>query len=327
MAAPVSLNAMDPNAYGDLKRLARGEQSPEALRAAAKQFEAMFLQMVLKAMRDASPQDGMFDSEQTRQFQQMHDQQLAMDLSQGESGVGLADAIFRQLGGEALEKAAAAGATTVGPDGRTYFDLSNVPRRAAISAAAAPAAEKFAAAATELAEKVSAATREVGSPSQDSSVPERIRGFVGKVWEHAKEAGETLGVPPQFVVAQAALESGWGRAELRKADGTQSHNLFNIKAGRNWNGPVVELPVTEYANGRAYTEKARFRAYGSYGEAFRDYANLLSNSSRYADVLGQTDASAFAGGLQRAGYATDPMYADKLVRIIGGSSLRAAIDS
>jgi flagellar protein FlgJ len=127
------------------------------------------------------------------------------------------------------------------------------------------------------------------------------------------------------MVAQAALETGWGRAELRRADGTPSHNLFNIKAGSDWKGAVVEVPVKEYANGRAYTENARFRAYGSYEEAFRDYANLLRNSPRYAEVLGQQDGAGFARSLQQAGYATDPMYADKLARIISGSTLRSAL--
>jgi flagellar protein FlgJ len=127
------------------------------------------------------------------------------------------------------------------------------------------------------------------------------------------------------MVAQAALETGWGRAELRRADGSPSYNLFNLKAGSGWKGPVVEVPVTEYANGRPYTETARFRAYGSYVEAFADYAGLLRESPRYAEVLGKTDGAAFARSLQQAGYATDPMYADKLTRIIGGATLRNAL--
>lgn len=129
------------------------------------------------------------------------------------------------------------------------------------------------------------------------------------------------------MVAQAALETGWGEKQLRHADGSPSHNLFNIKAGSSWDGRTVNVGTTEYANGRTYAEQSRFRAYGSYAESFADYARLLSNSPRYAAVLGQRDAGGFARGLQQAGYATDPMYADKLARIIGGSTLRNALAS
>lgn len=330
MAAGVSVNTLDPRSLNELQRLAREDNSPESLRAAARQFEALFMQMMLKAMRDASPQNGPFDSEQTRMFQQMHDQQLAMDLAQGGGGMGLADALFRQLGGERAKRDMAA--PTAGPDGRMYFDLASVPRRAAISAARREEAENVAAGAaangTAGAERPAAGERAAATAAAPApgSISERVAGFVGQVWNHAVEAGKTLGVPPAFIVAQAALETGWGRAELRHGDGRPSHNLFNIKAGRNWNGPVVELPVTEYANGRAYTETARFRSYPSYAEAFRDYSRLLSENSRYSEVLGQRDAQGFASALQRGGYATDPSYADKIVRIVGGERLREAIN-
>lgn len=325
----VSVNALDPRSLNELQRLAGKDNSPESLRAAARQFEALFMQMMFKAMRDATPQDGLFDNDQTRMFQQMHDQQLSMDLAQKGRGMGLADALFRQLGGERAERDMAA--PTQGPDGRMYFDLSGVPRRAAISAARRDEAEKLAAAAADLqaggSEKPGRSAEAVSAPNAaPGSISERVSGFVGKVWNHAVEAGKALGVPPAFVVAQAALETGWGRAELRHGDGRSSHNLFNIKAGSSWKGPVVELPVTEYANGRAYTETARFRSYPSYAEAFGDYTRLLSENSRYADVLGQSDVRGFAGALQRGGYATDPQYADKIARIVGGDRLREAVN-
>ena len=335
MVAVNQLNVMDPNSLSELRRVAREGNSREALKMASQQFEAMFLQMVLKAMRDATPQDGLFDNDQTRMFQEMHDQQLASDLARRGGGTGLADAIFRQLGGDRLD----------GPQGETgngHFEVASIPRRPAAFAARQDGAASFADAA-EVSGAASARKR-VGTPSaampasagerrgageatgeaSSFSVPERVQSFVDRIWSHARKAGETIGVPPQFIVAQAALETGWGRAELRKSDGSPSYNVFNIKAGANWKGDVVELPVTEYANGRPYTEKARFRAYGSYAEAFQDYANLLRNSSRYAQVLGQREASDFARSLQNAGYATDPAYADKLTRVIGGPTLRAA---
>lgn len=317
MAAATSLNTLDPRSFGDLKRLAGEGNSPEALRAAAQQFEAVFMQMVFKAMRDATPQDGLFDSEHTRLFQSMHDQQISSDIAQRGKGLGLADAIFRQLGGEALEAKAAH--TITGPDGRQYFDLSNVQRRPAIPAAGLRVPEKAAETSAELAAPQPEA---VAQPA--ANVPGHVSGFVHKLRGDAERAGRELGVPAHFLVAQAALETGWGRAELRRADGSTSHNLFNIKAGSSWKGDVVELPVTEYANGRAYTENARFRAYGSYEEAFRDYVALLRDNPRYADALGQQQPAEFAKGLVRGGYATDPQYADKLVRIIGGDTLGTA---
>lgn len=380
------INALDPASLNALKRLARDGNSQEGLRQAAQQLEGVFMQMVLKAMREATPFDGLFDSDQTRMLQGMHDQQMAMEMAQGR-GVGLADLIFRQLGGKAEPNAT----PQAGLDAAPVFDLASVPRRPAIPAFRQPGAENAAvetaaaaalggALAAPLATTASAASpmapvaslvlspaapRAAASPSvalpsiesrpaQDgvgtpaasgaaaaaasaragsapatqrpaSDAPAHVRSFVERVWPHAQQASGKLGIPAQFLVAQSALETGWGRGELRLADGTPSHNLFNIKAGRNWQGPVVELPVTEYANGRAYTEAARFRAYGSYEEAFEDYVRLLQNSPRYADVLDQQDAAGFARSLQSAGFATDPEYANKVARIIGGESLQAAI--
>lgn len=349
MVAAAQINAIDPNALADLKRLSRDNNSPEALRATAKQFEALFLQMVLKSMRAAVPSNGMFDSDQTRMFQALQDQQTAMNMAQGR-GIGLADVIYRQLGGDTRTGAQHSDGGAEGTDG---VDLSRVTRRAAIPAAALPATANSAAEADELGEFAARIGAAIGLPQTEPGVarrggrvadplidaaaavgdtngtsrpiPEGARDFVNRVWAHAGEASRSTGIPAHFMVGQAALESGWGRGELRRADGSPSYNLFNIKAGANWKGAVVEVPVTEYANGRPHTETARFRAYGSYSEAFRDYADLLRSSPRYAEVLGQTDAAGFARSLQQAGYATDPMYADKLTRIIGGATLRTAL--
>jgi flagellar protein FlgJ len=156
-------------------------------------------------------------------------------------------------------------------------------------------------------------------------LPSEPRDFVDRVWPHAQAAAAATGVPARFLVAHSALESGWGRREISRADGSPSFNVFGIKAGRNWSGATVEVDTTEFVNGMAQPERATFRAYSSYAEAFRDYAELLSSKPRYAGVLGQQDAVQFARSLQEAGYATDPMYADKLARIIAGSTLRQAL--
>ncbi|MBI1905608.1 MAG: flagellar assembly peptidoglycan hydrolase FlgJ [Rhodocyclales bacterium] len=327
VAAATQFNALDPNALADLKRLARSDaNSPEALRAAAKQFEALFLQMVLKSMRDAVPSSGLMDSDETRMFQSLQDQQMTMNLAQGR-GVGLAEVLYRQLGGTADGEPAPGAAD---PLGTAWPHAFPVPPRAAFSAARAAQGENSAAVGTiaslhERARSWAAEKQQEVTAALEARVPEGAREFVNRVWEHALAASDSTRVPAHFMVAQAALETGWGKAELRHPDGTPSYNLFNIKAGAGWNGPVVERSVTEYANGQTYTENARFRSYGSYAEAFRDYARLLSDNPRYAAVLGQRDAAGFARGLQNAGYATDPMYADKLTRIIGGNTLRAAL--
>ena len=361
MNAGFQLNAFDPNSLGDLKRLARSEgQQDVALRAAAKQFEALFLQMVMKSMRDATPASSLMDSEQTKMYQSLLDQQMALNMSQSR-GAGLSEVIYRQLGGKdapaaAVDGLASAGATGkagVGGAGNSGFDLANVVRRPAIPAVRAREVEASAVAAlaglpdaarvpgmgagvgtgsfsaASIYEKAALEARlnEVVRSARDASgaVSQPARDFVAEVWPHAVEASRKTGIPPQFMVAQAALETGWGQKQLRNPDGSPSHNLFNIKAGSAWKGDTVAREVTEYANGQAYTEQSRFRAYGSYAESFRDYASLMTRSPRYADVLGQTDPAAFARSLQDAGYATDPMYADKLTRIIGGNTLRNAL--
>lgn len=139
---------------------------------------------------------------------------------------------------------------------------------------------------------------------------QRLSGF-------AEAASAATGIPAKFMLAQAALETGWGRRDIRHADGSTSHNLFGVKAGKGWHGPVAEVMTTEYVDGIAQRRVEKFRAYGSYAEAFADYARLLTQSPRYRHVLTSgTDAAGFAQGLQRAGYATDQLYADKLRRVI-----------
>lgn len=142
-------------------------------------------------------------------------------------------------------------------------------------------------------------------------------GFVQQHTEAARRAEAETGIPAAFMISQSALETGWGRKEIKHADGSPSFNLFGIKAGPNWKGPVAEITTTEYINGRATKVTAKFRAYASYAESFADYARLMKNSPRYAQVIAQADsAKGFAQGLQRAGYATDPAYAEKLGRVI-----------
>jgi len=305
------INALDPNTLGGLRRLSK-ENSPEATKEAARQFEALFVQQMLKSMRDATPKGGMFDSDETRMYQSLLDQQMAMQLSTRAGGIGLARVIERQLN--------AGKAEVTLPDGPVPLDAAI---RRGFDAAVSPAGTASGAAKSAAAAASAAATAVPQLPNMPAGAGPRA--FVEKVWPQAVEASRATGIPARFLVAQAALETGWGKFELKNADGTPSHNLFNIKAGKRWGGDTVSTATTEYANGAATRENARFRAYGSYADSFRDYANLIRNNPRYAAVVGQSDATAFARGLQAAGYATDPQYADKLARIINGNTLRVAL--
>lgn len=326
------INTLDPNSLAALKRIAKTD-SAEGLRVAAKQFEALFLQMVLKSMREATPSDGLLDNDQTKLYQSLLDQQLAQNLA-GRSGTGLADALVRQLGrnqgiGGADASDPAAGQGHV-------FTLDSLIRRAAIPAAPlAGETENLAETDTLGAflashglalRQAAARAGQVGQGGQEAAAGSGEPGdFVDRLWPHAQAASRSTGIPAHFILAQAALETGWGKGELRRADGSPSYNVFNIKAGASWRGDTVQTDTTEYAGGKASSERARFRAYGSYAEAFADYARLLAGSPRYSQVLGSQDAAGFARGLQDAGYATDPMYASKLTRIIVGNTLRSAL--
>lgn len=297
----------------DLKK-----DNPAAIKAAAQQFEAVFLQMMLKSMRAATPQDGMFESDQTKFYQELLDSQLSQVMA-AQGGTGLSAMLERQLSGlqEGQVSPEMSSPYPLIPPSRAYplapgqrslllpgvapapvLPLDRSLVRPALPGASAPA---------------SAASATFASSASND---ETAKNFAVAVWPHAVTASQATGIPPQFLLAHAALESGWGRSEPRAPDGRPSHNLFGIKAGSQWGGATVEAVTTEYVNGVAERRVERFRAYTSYAEAFEDYSRLLGQSPRYAAVLGSQDATQFAYGLQRAGYATDPAYGNKLVRVI-----------
>lgn len=256
-----------------------------AARQTAVQFESLFNQMVLKSMRDATPQTEPSQANET--FTAMLDQQFSRQLA-GRPG-GLADMLEKQLTQHMQNLPEAA------PENLNPPVPANLTANPLASSAAAPAAASAAAA----------------TPRN------RAEAFIQKMLPHAQEAERQTGVPASFILGQAALESGWGKGEIRNADGSGSYNLFGIKATRGWEGASTQVTTTEFAGGHAVKQKAAFRSYGSYAEAFADYARLLSSHPRYGNVVRQAgSAEAFAGGMQRAGYATDPHYASKLARTI-----------
>lgn len=285
--------AFDAKGLDELKQSARNN-SPEAIKGAAQQFEALFMNMMLKSMRQAGGQDGPFDSEQSRMYTSMLDQQLSQTMAK--KGVGLADVLVRQLSNNAMNQALEADTQTSGVSASTMRGLNTYLDNL-----------KF--------EQMPA-----NAPKTAYTGPNHIREFQEKLTAHAEQASQETGIPAKFMLGQAALESGWGKREIKTADGSSSHNIFGMKATRGWKGKTVDAVTTEYVNGVAQRKVEKFKAYDSYADAFKDYARLITRNPRYESVIANAkDATSFAQGLQKAGYATDPEYANKLTKIIKNS--------
>ena len=286
---PSASNALaaDARSLSTLK-LEAGKNTPEAIKEAAKQFESLFMRELIKSMREATMKSGMMDSPGGDLGTDLLDQQFAVQMS-GQPG-GLSDLIAaqlsRQMGGaeagadEAFKKSAA----------KTTSALSRASSLAAYGTQAATAAPR-------------------ATTNQSS--------FVERHASAAAAAERSSGIPSGYMLGQAGHETGWGKFEIKQAGGAPSFNLFGIKAGAGWTGKVAEITTTEYANGVAKKTVAKFRAYDSYEDSFKDYARLITTTPRYAQASQQLGSSqAFAAGLQKAGYATDPNYATKLSRAI-----------
>ena len=266
-----SLNALKLNA---------GQDSPAAIKEAAKQFESLFMRELIKSMREATMKSGMLDNEGSKLGTDLLDQQLSVSMS-GLPG-GLSDLIARQLS----KQVGSGNPYANGQAGQQTSSTSTLPSFTA--------------------------TVKGGSTATASQAD-----FVQRHSEAARKVEQASGLPAGYMIGQAGHETGWGKKEIKNADGSASFNLFGIKAGPGWTGKVAEVTTTEYVNGLPRKTVAKFRAYSSYEESFKDYARLINESPRYAQARQQTSSAvAYAGGLQRAGYATDPDYAAKLSRAI-----------
>lgn len=282
--------AADANSLGKLKMQA-GNQTAASIQETAKQFESLFMRELLKSMREATMKSGMLDNAGSDLGTDLLDQQLAVQMS-GQPG-GLSELIAQQLTRQM-------GTPPSGPGASPPTETSASPKAAPV------AVEGLGRAAA----KGSAAVSAKGPTESQAN-------FVRQHGKAASEIERATGIPAGFMIGQAGHETGWGRREIKGAGGEPSFNLFGIKAGANWKGKVAEITTTEYVDGVARKQVARFRAYDSYQDSFRDYARLMTDSPRYSKVVQQTgSAHAFASGLQRAGYATDPDYAAKLSRAI-----------
>ncbi|TFH85394.1 flagellar assembly peptidoglycan hydrolase FlgJ [Billgrantia azerbaijanica] len=328
--------ALDVQGLERLKRTSR-EDADAGLSGASRQFEALLLQHMLKSMREAMPSGGLLDSQQGEFYQSLMDQQWAQTLAG--RGVGLADHLVAQLQAQgvgasqpaagddaatliagiprgaprvlenALQPSTAASDANSGESDRlptTFLDALETQRGDFMGAVQARVAEE---------QITRGATVSAESGRQgDVSHVER---FVERLAEPARVASRRTGVPAELILAQAALETGWGRHEIPTANGGNSHNLFGIKAGSGWHGQTTEITTHEYVAGRRIRVTDTFRVYDSFAEAFTDYARLIGDNPRYAGVVQAGSAEQAARALQAGGYATDPAYADKLVAIMG----------
>ncbi|PWC22144.1 flagellar assembly peptidoglycan hydrolase FlgJ [Brenneria roseae subsp. roseae] len=287
--------AYDVQSLNGLRREAV-QNTPGSLHKVAQQVEGLFVNMMLKSMRNTLPQDGLLSSDQTRMYTSLYDQQIAQNLSA--KGLGLADMMVKQLSQHAATE----------PDeqvGKTPMPLG---QERLASAAMPPVliGEFLRRTQSETAAKQNAVA---GYSATNGSFADRLS-------VPAMIASLQSGIPHQLIMAQAMLESGWGKREIMTNDGKTSHNIFGVKAGGNWDGEVTSVMTTEYKNGQPYKLMQDFRVYDSYLHALNDYITLLTKNARYKDVLDANSAEQAAYALQKAGYATDPKYGEKLVQII-----------
>lgn len=304
--------ALDPQGVESLRRAVRSD-SEAGTRAVARQFEALLVQQMLSSMRQANQGFGEESQGAFGLFRSMQDQQFAQ-LTAMKGGAGLADAIVRQINAQrnaAISKQS--GSRQADTTAVTDVEVKESVSRASIgiqsAKPAAPAALTAASAAS------------VTAPAASPVTP--VSDFIGKLSSSAESAARSLGLSPHLLLAQAALETGWGKRSIRNADGTDSHNLFGIKAGKAWSGKTTDITTTEFVDGKAQKRDETFRSYDSYAEAFSDYANLIKR--RYGNALGLGgDAEGFGRALQSGGYATDPRYASKIAKVAERVSAKLA---
>ena len=303
---PASATASVYNDFSQFSKLKVESKTdaPAALQKVAKQFEALFLNNILKGMRSAKLADGVFESNATDSYNEMYDKQLSVHLA-GNPGVGLADLIVKQLTPKGEN-----------PNPQNLTDYLN-NRVSKVTIPDGMSSSQFDDEATEIPFKNARAM-----PIQSAE------DFVKQLQPFAQQAAKDLGIDPNALLAQAALESGWGNSLIKNADGSNSYNLFNIKADRSWRGKQAQVSALEFDQGIARRVSSGFRSYASFQESFNDYANFIKNNPRYDSAVTKTDnVGQYMRELQHAGYATDPNYADKVMHIYQGSTLSLLTDN
>jgi flagellar protein FlgJ len=331
------------NAIRQQSKETDGESKKAALQEAAQQFEAIFMQMLLKSMRKAQEvleSDSPFNSESSKSYRDMHDQQMALDLSSN-GALGLTDLIVRQLGGGDdnftprtvlrndgnLEQIKRVGKKAdLKLDGTGVSSLDNSNPFILFSTSNISPSNKATENSNESLTRIpfvpprnsnnTVHAYEKSENSVNFSTPSFAapKDFVSALTEPAKAVQDKIGVPFQVVIAQAALETGWGQKIIKDQQGSSSNNLFNIKADNGWAGEQIQKDTLEFELGAMVKKSAPFRAYKSLEASFNDYADFLVGNDRYQDALQKPDnVEHFLHGLQKAGYATDPQYANKIM--------------
>lgn len=313
----------DFNGLAKLKQGAR-EQTPEAIKEVAKQFESVFLSMVLKSMRQAKLADGALDNNQSEFYRDMYDQQMAIHLA-GEPGVGLADLIAQQLTpkqkNDEEEKMQAGDYLNLALGGSSHAVVRpqnnvSIPAATTVQPLDESGLNRLQESLDRLEQNQQSMelAQQMDSAMSQGNVNKQI--FMSQLLPHAQQAANELGVDANVLLAQAALETGWGKAVIKNDQGKSSFNLFNIKADRSWDGNQTRVSTLEYRDGVAKKEMAGFRSYQSYKQSFDDYVNFIKSNPRYSEALKKTDnAAQYVRELQKAGYATDPRYAEKIMSI------------
>lgn len=352
-------NYLDPNSLNSIKAMGR-DRDPQAIKEVAKKFEGLLVQQMLKSMREANDvfaEGNFMDSQTTRFHRDMLDQQMVINLTSGK-GIGLADHFYHQMmqnhgGGMSAEENA---------ENKTGLAISDLPARAvpakdadtSITAASDNSIDDLNAWIDDFV-RMSHNAQVVGADSADSQqppltavnyalipqllnktpAPTQVSGkkgsvsasqenFVMMLKPHAEKAAAELNINPDVLIAQVALETGWGKHVIHDRNGNNSFNLFNIKAGGQWQGDKVNVNTLEYRNGIAAQEKSDFRKYQSYADSFSDYVRLMKNNSRYEKALAAGgNSSAYAEALQSAGYATDPAYAKKIKSLLNSDAIKS----
>lgn len=267
------------------------KNDPEKLREVAGQFEALFIQMMLKSMRSAGMGEGILDNNHSKTYLEMYDKEIATEISNGK-GIGLADSLVQQLSGRPLVNTSS-------------HSLPIIPITE-----------------TEVLENQAAnIVSQTKQPEQWT--PKTPAEFTNTLWPYAQSAAEQLNTTPEVLIAQSALETGWGKSMIQNADGSNSFNLFGIKAN-NWDGKVAASNTLEYESDAFQKRRENFRSYDSLEASFNDYVKFLKSNPRYSEVLQSNgDSEHYTNALQKAGYATDPSYSQKIQRIINGPVLQS----
>ncbi len=338
--------AVDPSSsLKNLKNLKNIDNQTNA-KEVSQQFEALFLQMVLKSMRDSVQKDDLFGSDGgTDQYVSMFDQQLAYNISKTNKGIGFASKIEEQImryinTKNNLEEAfQTSEQTKFNPMPEFNPKMRIQSSDNSLKGLIEEAKQK------NLAQNNNISDLEETKPKnivqemieevkqnkivQNSTISENVdvkpKNFVQEILKESLKTAQNLGIKPEFVLGHAALESGWGKSIPKFENGESSYNIFSVKANKNWTGKTIDVTTTEYVDGKPIKVVEKFKAYASYKEAFNDYENLLKSSPRYKNVVNAENSQEFASGLQKAGYATDPKYTEKLNQVINGNRLKSSI--